>query len=406
MQLAGAGVGVVDAVDRVLLGEEAVELRDVGGQILHGHRRVFDDLAGLGVARHVVDEALTGTAQLPHLVAVGAVEHGIGVAETGGPEVALEVGVRPLHAASVSVLELDDEHRARISDDERSIACLLGVVLRAGEDLVVDQFAGRERDLAATALHGDERGPQRLVDRAAVDADERPGRWQRDQVEFELDTDEQRALRAGEEPAHVELGNAARIEAGGIEEGVEGVAGVAPRNLGPGKRATDQLAVCLVAEDVAERRVDAGFEVVGARALRREGIRRERPERRLAAVSEKPAGRDEVVAGGAVGDRVRAAGVVAHHAADHGPRGGGCFGAEEQAVRREERVELIADHARLHPHPPPFDIEGHDPVHVPAEIDDDPTADHLPGERRAGAARDQADPVLRRELHEPADVGL
>ena len=175
VQLTRSSVGVVDAVDRVLFGEEPVELGDVGRQILHGHRGVFDDLTGLGVARHVVDEALTGTAQLPHLVAVSPVEHGIGVAEAGGPEVALEVGERPLHAASVGVLELDDEHRARVSDDELPVAGLLGIVLRAGEDLVVDQFAGRERDLAAAALHGDERGPQRLVDRTAVDADERTG---------------------------------------------------------------------------------------------------------------------------------------------------------------------------------------------------------------------------------------
>ena len=92
VQFPRAGMGVVDAVDAVLLGQQPVELGDVGGQVLDGHRRVLDDLARLGVAGDVVDEPLPGPAQLPHLVAIGPEQHRPGVAEAGGAELVLDPG--------------------------------------------------------------------------------------------------------------------------------------------------------------------------------------------------------------------------------------------------------------------------------------------------------------------------
>jgi hypothetical protein len=71
-------------------------------------------------------------------------------------------------------------------------------------------------------------------------------------------------------------------------------------------------------------------------------------------------------------------------------QGGRGFGAEEQAVRREKPVELVADHARLHADAASGDIERHDRVELAAEVDDDPAAHHLPGQRRARAPRESA----------------
>jgi len=131
-----------------------------------------------------------------------------------------------------------------------------------------------------------------------------------------------------------------------------------------------------------------------------------RTERHLAPVGKETPGRDEVVAGRAVGDRVGSAGVVAHHAAEHRPIGGRRLGAKEEAVRREIPVEVVADDARLHTDAAAGDIERHDLIEIPAEIDDDPVADHLSGQRRSRASRDQSHAVLTSESHEFPDVDL
>ena len=144
MQFARAGVGVVDAFDAIFLGEQPVELGDVGRQILDGHGRVFDDLPRLGVARHVVHKPLAGPAQLPDLVTVSADEHGVGVAEARATEFTLDYAELRGHDLAVGVFHLHDQDRTGIAHHERTVAGLLGVVLRAVEDLLVDQFAGRE----------------------------------------------------------------------------------------------------------------------------------------------------------------------------------------------------------------------------------------------------------------------
>ena len=143
MQFACSRVGIVDAFDAVFLGEQPVELGDVGRQILDGHGRVFDDLPRLGV-----HEPLAGPAQLPDLVAVGADEHGVGVAEARATEFTLDYAELRAHGLAVGVFHLHDEDRAGIAHHERTVARLFGVVLRAVEDLLVDQLTGREHTLA------------------------------------------------------------------------------------------------------------------------------------------------------------------------------------------------------------------------------------------------------------------
>ena len=69
-------------------------------------------------------------------------------------------------------------------------------------------------------------------------------------------------------------------------------------------------------------------------------------------------------------------------------------------------VERVADHARLHADGVAIDVDRHDPIQVAAGIDDDPAAHHLPGQRRASGAGNQADAMLGGKPHEFVDVGL
>ena len=143
VEFAGARMGVVDAADAVFLGEQPVELGDVGGQVFDRHGRVFDDLAGLGIAGHVVDEPLPGPPQLPDLVAVAPEEHRIGVAEAGLAKLALEPLEQCLEGGPVVVAKLDHQHCGRFAHYEVAVPRLLEVGLRALENRVVDQLTAR-----------------------------------------------------------------------------------------------------------------------------------------------------------------------------------------------------------------------------------------------------------------------
>ncbi|MNK58593.1 hypothetical protein D3C87_776820 [compost metagenome] len=78
-----------------------------------------------------------------------------------------------------------------------------------------------------------------------------------------------------------------------------------------------------------------------------------------------------VVTGLAIGATALAAGVGVDHAADGGTVGRRQLRREEQPVRFERGIELILDHARLHPHPALGDVDFEDGVHVPRQVDHD-----------------------------------
>ena len=80
-------------------------------------------------------------------------------------------------------------------------------------------------------------------------------------------------------------------------------------------------------------------------AGRRGRARRDRNARR--SVRHDGVDREHVLAGVAVAQRARAAGIVAHHAADGGARGGRDVDREPQAVRLEPAVELVEHDAGL-----------------------------------------------------------
>ncbi|RML47868.1 hypothetical protein ALQ95_05586 [Pseudomonas syringae pv. ribicola] len=76
-----------------------------------------------------------------------------------------------------------------------------------------------------------------------------------------------------------------------------------------------------------------------------------------------------MVTGLAIGATALPAGIGIDHAAHCGAVGGRQFRREKQPVRLQRCVELVLDHAGLHPHPTLFDIDFKDVVHVPRQID-------------------------------------
>ena len=309
VELAGTGMGVVDAVDAVLFRQEPIEVGDVGGEVVDRDGGVLDDLARLLVAGDVLHEPLPGPTQLPHLVGVVAEEPREGMADACRDKRPLGGRKRPLGRPPVGMADLDDENGAGITDDEAPVARLLGVVFRALEDLPIDQLATGEhapfrRRRGLPLVHDDDGPTERLVDTRAVRHEQPPWRRQLDQPEFELHPEKQRPLRAGDKFAGVEGMGARRVEAVGVHEGVEGVAGVTAGDGRLRKAALHLGPHGCIAEEIAKPLVDPGLERVGAGALRRELRRRFCREGHLRAVGEKAAGGAEMVARRPPGDRV------------------------------------------------------------------------------------------------------
>ena len=121
VQFPGAGMGVVDAFDPMLFGQQAVYIGDIGGEIFHSHRRVFDDLAGLAVARDVVDQSLSGPPQLPHLLCLGGTELRKGIAQPGSPHFASNLIERCGEQIWLGMPHLHHQHSPRLPHHERAV---------------------------------------------------------------------------------------------------------------------------------------------------------------------------------------------------------------------------------------------------------------------------------------------
>ena len=196
------------------------------------------------------------------------------------------------------------------------------------------------------------------------------------------------------------------IERGGIHEGVKGVACVTAGNLGPRKGGLDRLPRGRVSKQVAGQPVEPRFQGVGPGTHRGKLSRRKRAEGGLAAVGEKPTGSDKMVTRRAPGNGVRAAGVVPNHPPDHGPRSGRGLRRKKQPVGCEDAVQVVADHTRLHANAAACGVEGHDPVEVPAHVDDDSAPHHLAGQRCTRPPWHQRHAVGRGKPHKLANIGL
>jgi hypothetical protein len=107
--------------------------------------------------------------------------------------------------------------------------------------------------------------------------------------------------------------------------------------------------------------------------------------------------REHVFAGIAVTQRARAAGIVAHHAADGGARGGRDVDREPQAVRLEPTIELVEHDAGLDHAAPAGDVELDQMIEIFRAVDDERGIDGLPGLRGARSPRQHAHSLLARK---------
>lgn len=396
-----ASVGVVHAFELIAFLEELVEAGDVFGQVLHVDGGVFHDGHGLGVAGNVGEEAESGLAQIPHAIGVGVGDNGEVVAVSGGFD-GIGYGLRFGDGVAFAVSShFDDEQGSGIALQEEAIGFVGAVAFGAVEDVAVHELAA-----VGGVLDGDEIGLQRFVDSLEMGAKENVvGGREIEDANGDFGSEKEGAFGTGDELAEVEGFLGRGIEWGGVHEQIERVAGIASRDGGFGKFGGDFCSILRIGERVANVSVDLGLEAVGGTvAFGLECFRREVLESDFAAVREKAFGGDKVLAGAAVDNRVGATGIVAQHAAEHGPVLGGGLGPEEFAVGSEVSVELVAYHARLDAGPAFGCVDLEDLSEVLGYVDDDALADDLTGERSARRARNERGAVVAGEVDESADV--
>ncbi len=111
-----------------------------------------------------------------------------------------------------------------------------------------------------------------------------------------------------------------------------------------------------------------------------------------------------MVDGLAVDDGAGTGRVVAHHAAEVGPAGGGYFRPEKEVVRGEGAVECVEDDAGLDAGRAAGGVNIEDLVKVLAAIEDDAGADRLTRQARSSAARRDRHVHLGGDLHGGDDV--
>ena len=113
----------------------------------------------------------------------------------------------------------------------------------------------------------------------------------------------------------------------------------------------------------------------------------------------------DVLDGLAGHDRMRAARVVADHAAQGAAAVGRRIGAEGQADFRRLVLELVADDTRLDPGNPPFGIDGLDGVQVLGGIDHHGDVHRLTAHRGACATRQDRHPGFLADGDGGDDIG-
>ena len=389
MQLPGPCMRVVDATDAVFFKEEGIEFRDVIRQVADIHCRVLHDLARLGVADHIAHQPLAGPAQLPDFRALLPSQHRNCVAVAGGFPARLQGGDDFFQRMPIVPPQFHHEDGPGVADHEIAVALLREVRLRALKDVAIDQLAGRRR-----VLDGDQIGPQGLVHRSKMSADQcRVRRRQRIAVQFELQAEKQSPLRTGNQAAEVEIPARSRIERRRIHEQVEGITRVPPRDGGPRKVVGDQAPITLLPQKIAHASVDAALHTGSLGTLGLELPHPQGAEDSLSPVTEKPADRNKVLPRAAVDDRIRPAGVVSHHASNHGAIGRRSLGTEKQPMLGQLKIQFVAHHARLHAHAAGTAVDFHDRIEVARKIDHEAVADDLASERGSRRARNDPDAV-------------
>lgn len=263
VDFSGAGVGVVDAFEIEAVLELAVEFGDVFGEVGDVDGGVLDDGGGFGVAGHVGHEAEAGFAEVPDPIGVGAEEDRVGVAESGGPHFGFEARGDGEDFFLRVAADFGDEDGSGFALEEEAVGGVLEAALGAVENVVVDQFDGE-----GIVLDCDLGGAEGLVDIFKMGALESgDGSGERVAVELDFGDEAEGAFAACDELAEVEGFFALRVEAGGIGEEVEGVAGIAAGDGGLGELAGDFGAGFDRREEVADFAVEVCFERIGAVAF-------------------------------------------------------------------------------------------------------------------------------------------
>jgi hypothetical protein len=265
-----------------------------------------------------------------------------------------------------------DQDRLGISLEEEAVRRVGAVAGRAGEDVVVHQLHGVGR-----VAQGHQVAAQGLVH--AVEMRAHQGRVRgRQGLQAQRDPrgEQQGALRTAQQAQRIRGGPAA-LRLGGMRgtvgEGfgpqheVQGVARVAAGNARLGKGLPHGVAQALVGAPVAPQAPDVPLQAFG-RTGRLQPRLVQRREAHAATVGQVALGGQQVFPRTAVDHRIGAAGIVARHAADRGAVGRGGFRREEQAVRGQQPVEVIADHAGLHGHRAAYRIQVQHPVQVSGDV--------------------------------------
>ena len=86
---------------------------------------------------------------------------------------------------------------------------------------------------------------------------------------------------------------------------------------------------------------------------------------------------------------MRAAGVIADHAANTAAVGSRGLGTKEKSVRLEGKVQFVTHNAGFHPRIALLGIDLEDPVHVAADVHYDAVSDHLTCDRGTPCTRDE-----------------
>jgi hypothetical protein len=110
------------------------------------------------------------------------------------------------------------------------------------------------------------------------------------------------------------------------------------------------------------------------------------------------------VGGAAPRDGARSAGVVADHAAERAAILGRRVRPEAQPVRTSRPLQLRQHHARLHGGHARGRIDRHDPVHMPAEVEDESGTDRIARHRRSRTACGHRQAVIAGEFQGDRDV--
>jgi len=386
---AADGAMAVVARRRVVPSENFPEARDEFRQLRRIDGGVFDEGDRLLVALDAEQKAETGLAHAPDRADFIRLQRlRRGVADVLRSAQRFELGDLVFHLFFALAGVLDDEQRAGIALDEAEPLRLHDVPAREVEHHAVGRF-----ESVRPGVQNRIGGFQRLDVVVKVnDVERRPLRLGHE-AHLRLDDARQRALGADD--------HAREIERLLFDEFVQIVSGDAAQNFGIAGEDFFAMARGQTLDFAASLSFDA---VAGG--FPRQLCRSEISQHGLAAVGQADRQFENVIEGLAVGERVRARGVVAYHAADRRAIRRRGVGSEEQTLGPDMRVQFVLDQPRLHATPQLLPVHFEDPVHVFGEIEDDGVADGLAGERRAAAAGEDGNVELIRDLDSRLYVSL